>query len=244
MIRRLLPALIAATAGAQVWVDPKLPDGRKAIERFESAWTLTNPDPLKCEVRPIQPMLTFSFRYQAGFFLTLPLYQMDPGGSQVTMITSVRPLQAAQPVYFLQSFKVPKFPFENVSKRVAGEAGGGFYLGPGEYEVRWLLEDHRGRRCAESWKTRLKLSRAEKKQPQPLEPDTITPLILSGWNAESREGRPYRISILLHAAPSRLRGTALHPFDQALLISSVAALLEKTSMVEVSVTAFNLNQQR
>ncbi|MDX2150849.1 MAG: hypothetical protein SFV54_08950 [Bryobacteraceae bacterium] len=241
-MRALVLLIVCSGAAApQVLVDLSKPEGRELIDRFETAWTKPSGEPLDCDVRQLSPSLTFSFRHQTGFFLSLPLHQMDPQGSQVSMTTSVRPLAGGNPYYFWQGFTVPKFPAEKIGKRVVGEVGGGFYIGPGEYEVRWLLEDHRGRRCTDSWKVKLKPGRDHR---QPLEPNTVTPLILSRWNAEDRANRPFKVSILLHAAPYRLRSTSLHPFDQALLISTLAALLEKTSLSEVAVTAFNLNQQR
>ncbi|MDX2150850.1 MAG: hypothetical protein SFV54_08955 [Bryobacteraceae bacterium] len=231
-------------ASPQVLVDPATPRGRALISRFESVFSKPSPNTLECELKPLDPSLTFSFRFETGFYLKLPLYQLDPSGAQLVAVTSFRPaFGGGAPTYFYQTSRVPKFPTPVIHSSITGELGGGFYIGPGHYEVRWLLEDNRANHCSFRWTIRHRLSLRESKQPQPLASNTVTPLVVEGWSERKQEGRRFRVAILLHAAPLRWWSVALHPFDRSLLASALVAVLEKTAVQEASVSAFNLNQQ-
>ena len=67
-----------------------------------------------------------------------------------------------EPVWFLRRWPVPELPKEVVaSGRNYLQLGGGFIVGPGEYQVDWLLLDADDRVCRKSWRIRARESRAE-----------------------------------------------------------------------------------
>jgi hypothetical protein len=55
---------------------------------------------------------------------------------------------------------------------------------------------------------------------------------------------PFRISILMHAAPLTPRRTRLRAADAMLLVGSLSALLERVPARSVRLTVFNLEQQK
>ncbi len=75
-MRHLAIALLLASAGAaQTIVDPV---------RFGSILKALEPrageKPLRCEVTPIKPSLNFSFRFQAGYVVRVPMNQYSGAG--------------------------------------------------------------------------------------------------------------------------------------------------------------------
>ena len=59
-------------------------------------------------------------------------------------------------------------PKTNAEARV----GGGYLLGEGAYNVRWMMMDDTGRVCRKSWHVDVRLSRAERQVKVAMPPDT------------------------------------------------------------------------
>src|SRR3954447_25555518 len=91
----ILLLVTTATASAQVVVDERRLGARLA--RFEDA---APADTLRCSVSPIHPSLNYSFRFQAGYILTVPMNQFEGSGHRWRMITRVTPQGGdRRPVY-------------------------------------------------------------------------------------------------------------------------------------------------
>ena len=72
----MLAIVVSAAAFAQTPVDPARV--RDLLQRFESR----PHEELRCEVIPIKPALNFSFRFQAGFYVHVPMNQTDDADAQ------------------------------------------------------------------------------------------------------------------------------------------------------------------
>src|SRR5450755_3798244 len=215
---------------------------RSVIARLES------PQPgepvLRCEVSPIKPSLNYSFRYQAGYMVTVPMNQYMGSGHGWNTLTRITPEGGdRKPVYLFSQFKLPAVPKTNVEASV----GGGYLLGEGAYNVRWMMLDDSGRACRKSWRVDVHLSRAERKVKVAMPPDTVWELGLRGSRILPREtddAAPLRLTIFLHTAPLFPRRTRMRPNDMVTLMSTVSSLLERVPAQSVRLVLFNLDQQK
>ena len=116
---------------------------RNVIAQLESA--PEGEQTLHCEVSPTKPTLNFSFRYQAGYVVTVPMSQYLGSGHGWTMLTRVTPEGGdRKAVYLLSRIPLPRIPKTNVAVNL----GGAYLLGEGVYNVRWMMLDDTGRVAA------------------------------------------------------------------------------------------------
>src|SRR2546430_10585651 len=94
--------LLAATAGwCQTLVVPaKVPAAEKYLGSFQ------NDKPLSCHVQPIPPHLSYSFRMQAGYVVTVPLKQYRGPNHALAILAKVTP-EGHAPSYFASGVKLP-----------------------------------------------------------------------------------------------------------------------------------------
>jgi hypothetical protein len=139
---------------------------------------------LRCEVSAIKPSLNFSFRYQAGYMVTVPMNQYLGSGHGWTMLTRITPEGGARkPVYLISQIALPPVPKTNVEARV----GGGYLLGEGAYDVRWMMLDDAGRVCRKSWRVDVHPSHADRQVKVAMPPDTVWEIGLRGSRTLPRE---------------------------------------------------------
>ena len=199
---------------------------------------------LRCQVSIIKPSLNFSFRYQSGYMATVPMNQFSGGGHGWAMLTRITPQGGTRkPVYLITQIALPPVPTTNMEARVFG----GYLLGEGAYDVRWIILDDAGRVFRKSWRLDVHLSHAERQVKVAMPPDTV-------WEFGSGRSRtlsrgaddvpPRRLTIFLHTAPLLPRRTRLHPGDMMLLMSTVSSLLERVPARSVRLVLFNLEQQK
>ena len=198
---------------------------------------------LSCQVSPIKPSLNFSFRYQAGYMVTVPMNQYLGSGHGWAMLTRITPEGGGKPVYLISQVALPTVPKTKVEVRV----GGGYLLGEGAYDVRWMMLDDLGRVCRKSWRVAVHPSRAERQVKVVMPPDTVWEMGLRGSRPLPREkddAAALRLTIFLHTAPLLPRRTRLRPSDIMTLMSTVSALLERVPASSVRLVLFNLDQQK
>src|SRR5450759_773020 len=241
MRRALILALAACTtAPAQSIVNPNRLRG--VIAQLEG--TQAGEQTLRCEVSAIKPSLNYSFRYQAGYMVTVPMNQYLGSGHGWTVLTRITPAGGdPKPVYLLSRIPLPQVPKTNVEVRV----GGGYLLGEGAYTVRWMMRDDAGRVCRKSWRVDVHLSRADRRVKVAMPPDTVWEIGLRGSRTlppETGDAAPLRQTIFLPTAPLFPRRTRLRPNDMVTLMSTVSSLLERVPARSVRLVLFNLDQQK
>jgi len=238
----LILALAACTlAPAQSIVNPNRLRGG-VIAQLEAAQA--GEQPLRCEVSAIKPSLNYSFRYQAGYVVTVPMNQYLGSGHAWTMLTRITPAGGdPKPVYLMSRMPLPRVPKTNVAVTV----GGGYLLGQGVYTVRWMMRDDTGRVCRKSWRVDVHLSRADRQVKVAMPPDTVWELTLRGSRTlgpSTDDTAPLRMTIFLHTAPLFPRRTRMRPNDMVTLMSTVSSLLERVPARSVRLVLFNLDQQK
>jgi hypothetical protein len=237
----LVLALAACTtAGAQSIVNPNR--SRSVIAQLESGQA--GEQALRCDVSAIKPSLNYSFRYQAGYMVTVPMNQYIGSGHGWAMLTRITPEGGdRKPVYLMSRIPLPQVPKTNIELRV----GGGYLLGEGAYNVRWMMLDDSGRVCRKSWRVDVHLNRADRKVKVAMPPDTVWEIGLRGSRTLPRgtdDAAPLRLTIFLHAAPLFPRRTRMRPNDMVTLMSTVSSLLERLPARSVRLVLFNLDQQK
>src|SRR5437016_9233289 len=140
----ILLLVTSATAGAQVIVDERRLGA--TLAKFEDS---ASNDTLRCSVSPIHPTLNYSFRFQAGYVLTIPMNQFEGAGHRWHLITRVTPEGGdRRPVYLAANYGLPNVPKTKIELQV----GGGYLLGEGVYSVRHVLIDDADRTCRKDWR--------------------------------------------------------------------------------------------
>jgi hypothetical protein len=199
---------------------------------------------LGCEVSATRPSLNFGFRYQAGYVATVPMRNYTGSGHRWTLLTRITPADGdRKPVYLISRITLP-----DVQKTKAdGRVGGGYLLGEGAYDVRWMMRDDAGRVCRKSWHVTVHRSHAERQVKVAIPPDTVWDFGRRGLVPAQREtddARAQRLTILLHTAPLLPRRTRLRPGDIMTLMSTVSTLVERVPARSVRLVLFNLDQQK
>ena len=231
-------AFVAVTAFGQVVVDPaRVPDLLKHLEQREGERAL------RCEVTPTKPLLNFSFRFQPGFIVHVPLNQYVGRRHRWAMLMKVS-AEGGTPVYLANVIRLPEIPEKT---RVVSEIGGGFLVGEGRYDVQWIMADDAGRVCRKAWSFHAHLRHGEQSVRVAMAPATVsgfTWFTAAGAARNTDDARPLRLTVLLHAAPVSLRRTTLRAGDSVLLVSLLSSLLERLPATAVRLVVFNLDQQK
>ena len=237
---RLACAILLSTVGwAQAIVDPgRIP---RLLNRLEPR---ADDRALACTVSTFGPGLNFSFRIQAGYVVRVPMAQFT--GSRHSWFTLVRITPEGgdrKPVYLISRTRLPDVP----KTKAEVEIGGGYLVGEGIYQVRWMMLDETGRVCRKDWRVEAKLTRAERQAKVAMRPNSVAAFSLVGTRDEPKahdDTTPFRLTILMHAAPMFPRRTHLRASDRMLLIGSLGALLERIPARAVRLVVFNLDQQK
>ena len=242
MLRSVLPRLSAllllqTICLAQVLVDPvRYPQVVSFFEKRSDKATIA------CDVNQLKPELNFSFRYQAGYVVSWSLKNYEGQGNRFAVITRVTPLNPERPpVYFTQGLAFRTLP-ARFKDRI--RVDGAYFFGEGEYNIELVLADKQDRTCRKQWQIKVRPPGARQiKAVQ--EPGSVERALLAPWDGHlaAAEGPPRRLTILLHVAPLYYWTNKLHAYDQAMLLSSLLALLQHTTFNEVKLVAFNLDQQ-
>lgn len=199
---------------------------------------------VRCEVSAIKPSLNYSFRYQAGYTVTVPMNQYSGSGHWWRTLTRITPEGGGgKPVYLISRLPLPPVPKTNVEVSV----GGGYLLGEGVYNVRWMMLDDAGRVCRKSWRVDVHLSRADRKVKVAMPRDTVWEIGLRGSRTLPQgtdDAAALRLTIFLHTAPLSPRRTRMRPNDMVTLMSTVSSLLERVPARSVRLVLFNLDRQK
>ncbi len=194
---------------------------------------------LNCEVFPMEPHIDFGFRFQAGYVVRVPMKQYFGPNHMWGILVRVTPEATGKPVFLVSKFKLPDVPKTDVS----WEVGGSYLLGVGRYRVAVLLLDDQQRGCSKEWTTDIQLKRGDRGVELSIPPATVWDYASSRRNVSSQPGK-FRLSVLVHAAPLSFRATRLRAYDRAVLLSSLATLLERIPALSVKMTVFSLEKQR
>src|SRR5262245_9586984 len=224
---RLVPItllLVAGSVRAQTLIDPDLLS--PSLRNFDP---VPGEKQLKCDVSVLRPVLTFSFRFQTGYIVHVPMKQYTGTGNQWAVFTRVTPDGSGKPALMGDRLKIPEMQKTGVA-RATGDFSGFFLVGEGKYRIEWKLIDNSGRVCRKSWSIEAKRSGNEKLVESAMEPGTIAEITLRGARLAAiapSDTPPFRLTILLHTAPLTPRRTRINARDRVVLTGALSALIER-----------------
>jgi len=232
----MLAMAIAAAAFPQTIVDSA--KVRDLVRELDSKAS----EELRCEVVPLKPALNFSFRFQAGYIVHVPMNQYIGKGHRWVTVIRVTP-EGGETVHLMSLINLPEIP----QTKVVAQVGGGYLVGEGRYNVQWIMFDETARVCRKNWTVEAKLSRGERGIRVAMPAQTVRGF---SWFATADaktnpdDAPPLRLTVLLHAAPLSTRRTTLHAGDSMRLVGLLSSLLERLPTRSVRLIVFNLDQQR
>jgi hypothetical protein len=236
-MRTLLMLLLGGSAAMAQYVIPtsRIPD---SLRRFDP---VAGEKTLRCEVQPLRPTLTFGFRFQAGYLVRVPMSQYLGPGHYWAILVRITP-EEGSPTYLGSRMRLPDVP----PTKVEMEVGGGYLLGEGRYRATWVLYDETGRVCRKEWAIDAKRGHHERNVKLAIEPNTVTAFSRAGVRVRRNtdDAPPFRLTILMHAAPMSPRRQRLGARDSLMLMGTLSSLLERLPAREVRLVVFNLEQQR
>ena len=237
-----MAGLLALCVYAQVPLDPgQFPDLVARLDKTDAAERS-----VPCQVHALHPRLSFDFRFQAGYYLFVPLKAFRGAGNGFTVLTRITPQDSIpKPAYFTQTVDLPEIPRKT---RSDVQLAGGYFLGEGRYNVDLMLLDQTDRVCRKHWRVEVKRSGSDREVQVAIAHGNVAPFTFESWKSmlDERRGsasRPLRLTILLHTAPIFRRSSTLRTYDQEMLLTSLASLMEQLPYTQVKLVAFNLDQQ-
>ena len=118
--------------------------------RIQKLLPMLDPQPsdrqLQCYVTPIKPALNYSFRFQVGYEVRVPMRQYQGTGHRLAILIRITPdadregvpgSATGRPVYLGNRFALPNVP----TTKVEAAFGGVYLLGEGGYSMKWIMTD-------------------------------------------------------------------------------------------------------
>jgi len=234
----LIAVLVAVPA---VWAQSII-DPARVPSKLRDVAPQPGDQTLRCNIVPMKPALDMSFRFQTGYDIQVPMQQYLGAGHFWAILTRVTP-QNGSPVWLAARVRLPDVPLTTV----VTDTFGGFLVGAGKYQVDWALFDDEGRVCKKQWKIEAKLGFGERHVQAGIPPHTVSDFSGSGLRRSpppSVDAPPFRLTILLHAAPLSPRRMHFRVNDRVLLLSTLSALVERAQATSIRLAVFNFDKQR
>ncbi|HUA59882.1 MAG TPA: hypothetical protein VML19_14075 [Verrucomicrobiae bacterium] len=195
---------------------------------------------LVCRATGRHPTLDFSFRFRAGYLLSVPMKQYRGPGHHWYVVVQVYPVSGGPAVAFADRFDLPPVPPTDL----IAETGGAFMLGQGDYHAKFLLVDDLNRGCRAEWNIRAQPSLGEGNAKLAIPAGTIEEAGPRSARSASAPALPSigRMTIFLNAAGST--PDQVHADDAITLIGALSSLLDLAPARAVRLVVFNLDKRQ
>jgi len=192
---------------------------------------------LECRIETMAPRLGFSLMHWSGFSLNIPVKQLSLDGPapEFAIAIEVTP-KGGQPTYLGERFSLQKIPEgQSVPKGAEISYMGGYYIGPGEYRIRFYAGDNRNADCRKDWNIKVK---AGKIVPR-MEANQVTAVGEERWRGLSKDAPANRLTVIVEASPLSPRRSMvrLSSYDRSILLTSLTTLLDQTKATSATVIA-------
>jgi hypothetical protein len=199
---------------------------------------------LPCTVQPINPKLGFDLNFHGGFAVDLPVRQLSLFGPLTVIFRVSSEDGHGEPTYFSQQWKIN--PVGDDAMGVV-EIQGRFVLGPGKYQVAWLMRDRAERFCSARWRASADFHGKDRKIQTSLPSGTVQSEKTELFENEvvRRDGsRGLRVLVLIHVSP-RMKGPFETRSEEALAtISILRHIAREPHIGAFSIVAFNLERNQ
>ena len=200
-----------------------------------------------CSVTPLPPQLEFDLEFLAGYRLKIPLSALAGEGTTIRVLFRVRPLNERQrDYYFSDRYAVPP-----IEEEKSGDVTvvGRYKLGPGRYQLDWLMRDGAERVCSTRWRV---------KTPSLEDLDglaaTGVPHFVGAHQEEifeedppvprARPGNLLHLKLLVNFTPTDFGQFLLREYDLRNIVSILRAVAHEPRFGTFSLAAFNLQEER
>jgi hypothetical protein len=199
-----------------------------------------------CHVTTDRPALGFDLRFHSDYRVTVPIKVLaDVGGRLQTVIRVTPSANSEEPVYLVHQYSVPAL---QSGEKWEGALAGGFDLGPGRYQVDWMMRDGRGRVCSLHWELDAKLSGSEQRLPLTIDPNKVAERLKGAFDeeppTERSATRPLQVKFLLNLSPGQPDESILSSEDAAALLSILRSITRVPGIRCFALVAFNLREQK
>ena len=199
------------------------------------------PGELRCDIRPIQPKLNFSLRFQTGYVVKVPLSQFSGAGHGYRMRITVTPEGSRHATVLDAEFNLPPVPQTNMD----GESSHSFLVGEGKYGASLTVEDDLNRTCGRDWSFEAKHKAGQRETKLTMPPGAVAALDdYPVPEPEPGAASTQHLTVLLHAAGVSPKSTAVSPEEIELLLGALSSLMHEAGAPELRLIVFNLDQQR
>ena len=240
------PLILAAACGLQAQVlfdaSPGSPLRFHPSDRAVLAGDRNRSD-FECQVEPQAPRLGFDLNFTAGYVVRVPARTVGTAGDSLRILFRVKPTGAdrAPAVYFRQNFDIPHVTADSGTAAFPGR----FVVGPGQYEVDWLMRNRQGRVCSAHWKanaqmparTALLAAAAPTNLIRPYREHTFADEPPVARATESPGG--LHIALLVNLAPLDRGRFKLNAHEIESLVTMLRTLHREPSLGLFSLTAFH-----
>lgn len=200
---------------------------------------------LRCRVQVLRPEFGFDLRFHAGYQVLVPLSELVGSGDQLRLLMRITPEKKHENrLYLVDRYSVP--PIEEGAN---GEASlpGRFSLGPGRYQVDWLMRNRGERVCSAHWEMEAK----------PDEEDSD--LTLPAHTVAQHNGDPFveqppveraspelglHVKLLVNFSPPDPQATILKPWEIEAIVSILRGVTREPRFRSFTLVAFNMQQER
>jgi hypothetical protein len=239
-IGALSASLMSGSAQVLLQQEARLPAGDLSVLDSRTARA-----DLSCQIESVRPDLGFDLRFHTYYRVTVARKMFELAGSALSVILRVRAANEKEPIYFVQRVVLPNLPPET---KGMGMFAGGFDVGPGRYEVDWMMRDGVGRVCSAHWELEAKLGSRERNLPLTLARNMIAEGLATPFDDEPASDRVatqgLRVKILLNLSPAGERESLLKPHYANVLASMLRSIVREPDVRRVSLIAFNMRAQK
>jgi hypothetical protein len=202
---------------------------------------------LGCRVNRIKPEMAFDLRFHAGYTITIPLRSLAGDGNQLRILMRVTPLDAPEnELYLVDRFTVPP-----IEENARGEAyiPGEFTVGPGRYQVDWLMRDRTERVCSAHWEIKAELDDVYRNVPLSIAANTPEPRPQDPFRDAPRVPRDdsdksLHVKILVNYSPGDPNLTTLRTWDLRAITAILRGIAREPKIGKFSLVAFSMSEQR
>ena len=249
-VTALAAALVCVSLGpAQTLIQPSLENGAIRILGIDRA-ILASPDKrddLPCTVTPAKARLGFDLQFTAGYLTNVSLHAIAGNGNGLRVLFRIKPLDGKnREFYFWDRYNVPP-----IKPDAEGEASipGRYKLGPGKYQIDWLMRDQAERVCSAHWKVETSIpglieQRAATRDPFTVGPNEVEMFLEEPPVRRTRDPKPLHVKLLVNFTPTDPRDLRLRPYDVQNLVSILRAISREPLIGSFSLVAFNMQQER
>ena len=203
----------------------------------------SNRSDFECQVEPQSPLLGFDLNFTAGYVVRFPARTVGSAGDSLRILFRVKPAGAtrAAAVYFRQNFDIPHVSADSGTAAFPGR----FVVGPGQYEIDWLMRNRQGRVCSAHWtasahmpsRTALLAAAAPTNLIRPYREHTFADEPPVARATESPGG--LHVALLVNLAPLDRSRFKLNAHEIESLVTMLRTLHREPSLGLFSLTAFH-----